>query len=316
MQPSVECLGYLIDAEGLHTTPEKVAAIVNAPEPKNTTELRSFLGLVNYYGKFIKNLSSIAHPLNRLLCKEAKWEWSQECEKAFQELKYKLSSSEVLVHYDEKFPFKLDCDASAYGIGAVLSHLYPDGSERPIAYASRSLTSAEVNYAQIEKKGLALIYGVKKFHQFVYGCKFILVTDHQPLMAILGSKKGLPTLVAARLQCWAILLSAYQYDLEFRGTAQHCNADGFSRLSLPTCENGEDPLAVNINASVFNLHQIEILPVDAKQLKQATLSDPVLSKVLLYTQKGWPAECSAELKPYFNKRYKLSVEAGCLLWGV
>ena len=314
MQPSVEYLGYLIDAEGIHTTPEKVAAIVNAPEPKNTTELRSFLGLVNYYGKFIRNLSSIAHPLNRLLCKDAKWTWSQACQEAFQELKAKLSSSEVLVHYDEKLPLKLDCDASSYGIGAVLSHVYPDGSERPIAYASRSLTSAEVNYAQIEKEGLALIYGVKKFHQFVYGRSFTLVTDHQPLMAILGSKKGLPTLAAARLQRWAILLAAYQYDLEFRGTAQHCNADGFSRLPLPTCETGEDPTAVN--AAIFNLQQIETLPVDAKQLKQATLSDPLLSKVLLYTQKGWPAEYSDELKPYFHKRHELSVEAGCLLWGV
>ena len=235
MQPSVKYLGYLIDAKGIHTTPEKVAAIINAPEPKNTTELRSFLGLVNYYGKFIKNLSSIAHPLNRLLCKNTKWKWSQECQEVFQELKAKLSSSEVLVHYDEKLPLKLDCDASAYGIGAVLSHVYPDGSERPIAYASRSLTSAEVNYAQLEKEGLALIYGVQKFHQLVYGRSFTLVMDHQPLMAILGSKKGLPTLAAARLQCWAILLAAYQYDLEFRGTAQHCNADGFLRLPLPTC---------------------------------------------------------------------------------
>ena len=133
-------------------------------------------------------------------------------------------------------------------------------------------------------------------------------------MAILGSKKGLPTLAAARLQRWAILLAAYQYDLEFRGTAQHCNADGFSRLPLPTCETGEDPTAVNV--AIFNLQQIETLPVDAKQLKQATLSDPLLSKVLLYTQKGWPAEYSGELKPYFHKRHELSVEAGCLLWGV
>ena len=84
-------------------------------------------------------------------------------------------------------------------------------------------------------------------------------------MAILGSKKGLPTLAAARLQRWAILLAAYQYDLEFRGTAQHCNANGFSGLPLPTCETGEDPTAVN--AAIFNLQQIETLPVDAKQLK-------------------------------------------------
>ena len=114
----------------------------------------------------------------------------------------------------------------------------------------------------------------------------------------MGSKKGLPTVAAARLQRWAILLATYQYDLEFRGTAKHCNANGFSRLPL-TCETGEDPTVVN--GAIFNLQQIETLPIDAKQLKQATSSDPLLNKVLLYTQKGWPAEYSDELKPYFHK---------------
>ena len=135
---------------------------------------------------------------------------------AFEELKSKMASTEVLAHYDTAVPLKLDCDASAYGVGAVLSHLYEDGSERPIAYASRTLSSAERNYAQIEKEGLALIFGVKKFHKFLYGRHFTLVTDHKPLMAIMGSKRGLPALAAARLQRWAILLMGYQYDLAFR----------------------------------------------------------------------------------------------------
>ena len=145
-------------------------------------------------------------------------------------MKLKLGSAEVLAHYDPRFPLKLDCDASPYGVGAVLSHKYPDGSERPIAYASRTLSSAETNYAQIEKEALALIFGIKKFHKYHYGRKFTLVTDHKPLLAILGSKKNLPTLAAARLQRWAIFLLGYQYDLEFRPTAAHCNADGFSCL--------------------------------------------------------------------------------------
>ncbi len=124
-------------------------------------------------------------------------------------MKSKLASAEVLAHYDPTLPVKLDCDASAYGVGAVLFHQYRDGSERPIAYASCILSTAEV---KIEKEGLALIFGVKKFHKYLYGRRFTLVTDHKPLLAILGSKKSLPTLAAARLQMWAIFLLGYQYD--------------------------------------------------------------------------------------------------------
>ena len=289
-------------------------AILKAPEPKNTTELRSFLGLVNYYGKFIKNLSTLTHSLNHLLRKGATWKWSAKCRKAFQKLKKKLASTEVLVHYNPQLPIKLDCDASAYGIGAVISHVFPDKTERPIAYTSRTLTAPERNYPQIEKEALALVNGVKKFHQFLFGRHFILVTDHKPLTTILGPKKGLPTLAAARLQRWAMFLSNYRYDLEFRKTERHCNADGFSRLPLPDTECNEEDVAY-----VFNHSQIAMLPVDAAKLRKATRVDPVLSKVLVHTKEGWPkqsTERNPDLQPYFQWRHEITIEAGCLLWGM
>ena len=312
LQSSVDYLGYHVDAQGLHTLPTKVEAIAQAPEPQNVPQLRSFLGLLNYYGKFVPNLATIVHPLNALLRQDVKWHWDAKCSKAFTEAKRVLTSSDVLVHYDPNLPITLAGDASAYGVGAVISHTFPDGSERPIAFASRTLSSSERNYAQLEKEALSLVFGVKKFHQYLYGRRFTLVTDHKPLTAILGPKKGIPPLAAARLQRWAVLLSAYKYDIAFKPTLAHANADGLSRLPLPTdTMEGQSP-----DASIFNVSQIETLPVTATQIQQATRTDPCLSKVLQYTRHGWPSNVPQCMKPYLNRQAELTVEGDCVLWGI
>ena len=312
MQTSVEYLGHRIDAEGLHTTDSKLTAITQAPTPRNVQELRSFLGLLNYYGKFIPNLATILHPLNRLLQHGHRWEWSTECTRAFQHAKDMLTSSSVLAHFDPTLPIKLAADASAYGVGAVIAHVQPDGSEKPIAFASRTLSPSERNYAQIEKEALALVFGVKKFHQYLYGRRFTLVTDHKPLMTILGPKKGIPSLAAARLQRWAVLLAAYQYEIEFKATQAHGNADGLSRLPLQS----EMSATFTGETAVFNIAQLEALPVTSQQVRKATNRDPILSKVLLYTKRGWPSQISEVLKPFSTRRHELTVEGECLLWGI
>ena len=251
LQESIEYPGHQIDRTGIQAVPSKIDAIVKAPEPTNVQELRSFLGLLNYYGKFIQNLSSILHPLNRLLQVPQKWDWTEERSQAFKRAKDQLTSSEVLIHYDPKLPINLATDASAYGIGAVISHVLPDGTKRPISFASCTLTASEKNNAQLEKGALSLIYGVKKFHQYLYGRKFNLFTDHKPLTAILGPKKGIPSLAAARLQRWAILLSAYDYEIHFKPTTSHSNADGLSRLPLPVTGK-----AAQDEVSTFNIFQV------------------------------------------------------------
>ena len=182
-------MGHSVDAQGLHTLPSKVEAILKAPDPKNLQQLRSFLGLLNYYGKFIPNLASIVYPLNHLLQKDAKWAWTSDCAQAFAAAKKVLNSSQVLAHYDPTLPITMAGDASVYGIGSVISHVLPDGSERPIAFASQTLSTSEKNYCQLEKEALSLVFSVQKFHQYLYGCKFTLITDHKPLLAILGPKK-------------------------------------------------------------------------------------------------------------------------------
>ncbi|MDA8032443.1 MAG: Ty3/Gypsy family RNase HI domain-containing protein, partial [Alphaproteobacteria bacterium] len=312
LQPSVEYLGHVVDAQGLHTTRGKQQAMADAPTPTNLTELRSFLGLVNYYGRFISNLATRLQPLTQLLHKGESWKWTVECETAFRDIKAVLSSSQVLAHYDPSLPLSLAADASPYGVGAVISQQYSDGSERPIAYASRTLTASEKNYPQIEKEALALVFGVKRFHQYLYGRKFCLITDHKPLTTILASDQAIPSLSAARLQRWAILLSAYRYDIRFRRTQDHANADGLSRLPV-SVPPGEEFSSV---AACFNLAQINSLPVTAGAVATATRQDPLLSKVLLYLRQGWPASVPAELQLFSSRRLELTVESQCLLWGI
>ena len=135
MQTSVTYMGNTLTAKGISLT-EKVQAIKEASTPQNTTQLRSFLGLLNYHGRFIPNLSTTLYPLNQLLCKDQPWNWKQDCQQAFQVAKAFLTSSQILVHFDANKPVILECDASQYGIGAVISHRFPDVHERPIAHAS------------------------------------------------------------------------------------------------------------------------------------------------------------------------------------
>ena len=139
--PQVEYLGHQITQEGLHPTKEKVCAIVDAPAPCNVTQLKSFLGMLNYYGKFLPNLSTMMTPLYSLLHKKAAWQWGTAQQTAFSRAKKLLASLPVLVHFDQTKPLVLSCDASPYGIDAVLSHKFDNGSEHPVAFASRSICS-------------------------------------------------------------------------------------------------------------------------------------------------------------------------------
>ena len=283
---------------------------MDALHPRDVQKLRSFLGLVHYYGKFLQNLSTLLHPLNQLLKQGSKWHWSKECDKAFTKAKQCLVMAPVLAHYNPNLPIRLAADASAYGIGAVISHIFPDGTERPVAFASRTLTATERNYAQIQKEALSLIYAVQKFHQYLYGRSFVLVTDHKPLTTILGHKAGIPSLAAARLQLWALILSAYSYTIEFRPTKQHANVDGLSRLPLGT---RRDAALDCINT--FMIGQIQAMPVTAEQVQATTRRDPVLSQVFCYVQDGWLATVNDKYKAFYKRKDELSIEAGCLLWG-
>ena len=312
-QDQVEYCGHVISSEGLHTLPSKVEAIGAAPAPTDVSQVRSFIGLVTYYQRFIPKMSTILSPITALLQKDKPFCWTAECDAAFQEVKQILASKQVLTHYDAKLSVRLASDASPYGLGAVLSHVHPSGEERPIAYASRKLTDTETRYSQIDKEALSIVWSVKKFHNYLYGRKFELLTDHQPLVSIFSPVKSLPVMTAARLQRYAMFLAGHNYEIVYRNTRQHCNADGLSRLpseSGPVADRGEEAV------DVFYASLMEQLPLSARQITATTRKDPVLSRVLHAVQHGWPVSCgAAELQPFFNRRKELSSSSGCILWG-
>ncbi|UYV64475.1 K02A2.6-like [Cordylochernes scorpioides] len=308
LQKEIEYLGHLVTGEGIRPLDHKVQAIQKAKTPTNISELRSFLGLVNFYGKFIPNLPELLKPLHELLHKKRPWVWTKECGEAIDKCKNSITSERVLVPYDTTLPLCLATDASQIGVGAVLSHII-EGQERPIMFASRTLSGAEQNYSQIEKEALAIIYGVTKFHQFIYGRKFILITDHKPLVTILGPKSGIPTLSTSRLQRWALILSAYTYDIKFRRTQDHGNADLLSRFPVG-CE--EIPRLNNVYALSF----VEELPITAEEIATETEKDEVLSLAKFYTQQGWPEKVADHLRPYFQRKLELTVDGECLVWGM
>ncbi len=310
-QESITYCGHKISKDGLHKTTDKVEAVLEAPRPENDTQLRSFLGMVNYYHRFLRNLSTVVGPLNDMLQSGKNWSWTKTCEEAFNQVKGLMASEQVLCHYDPALPLRLASDASPYGIGAVLSHVFPDGTERPVAFASRSLSKSEKRYSQIDKEALGIFWSVQKFHTYLYGRKFTLVTDHKPLVSIFHPSKALPAMTTARLQRYAIFLSGHTYDIVYRNTNCHGNADALSRLPLAITPDDTD----TDPEEVFYTTQVSHLPVTSNQIQRETRRDPLLSQVLDLVLHGVVFPQNEELQHYRNRQYELTCHQGCLMWG-
>ena len=187
--------------------------------------------MLTYYGKFLLNLANVLAPLYQLLQKDVKWTWGDQEQQSFDNSKELLTLTDLLVHYDPTKPLILSCDASQYGVRAVLSQLC-NGNKKPVAYASRTLTSAERNYRQLEKERLALIFGVKKFHVYIFGRKFTLCTDHKPLQNLFNESKPIHCMASAHIQWWALTLASYEYTIKYKSSPANCNADALSHLWL------------------------------------------------------------------------------------
>jgi hypothetical protein len=307
----IEFLGYELSPEGINPTREKVIAIQRARVPLNKTELQAFLGLLNFYERFLKGKAESLEPLHRLLDKNAFWRWESRHERAFNKAREMLSSDSLLVHFDNSLPVVLSCDASSYGVGCVLSHLI-NGEERPIAFGSRTLSKTERNYAVIDKEALAVVFGIKKFHQYLFGRDFKIFTDHKPLLGLFDSRRVIPISISPRMLRWSIILSAYSYTLCYREGNKQGNADAMSRLPLPETVPEDD---VRVTDVLFLEDQRESL-CTAKVVAKITKKDKVLSRLLNFVQKGWPDRCPDDsFKAYFGKSREISAHRDCLLWG-
>ena len=320
-QPSIKYLGFIVDQDGRRPDPQKVSAVVNMPAPNNITTLRSFLGLVNYYQSFVPNLRSIRYPLDNLLKKDQEWNWSTLCQQAFDSIIGILNSDLLLTHYDPSLEVIVAADASEHGLGAVIQHRWPDGTVKAIAHASCSPTPAEQNYSQIEKEDLALIFAVKKFHKYVYGRYFTLLTDHRPLLSIFGSRKGIPVHSANHLQRWAAALLAYDFKIEYRKSTDFGQADAFSRLVSSHATPDEELVVATLQAD-FDIDMLtNHLPVTFNQLRTVSQEDELLLTVKRFIKTKWPDLKTlrqlpnwAHLEGFYRHRESLAVEQECILF--
>lgn len=313
-------LGHIVDGDAIFPDPSKVSAIVNLKAPQNVSELRSFLGSINYYSKFIPSMKDVRAPMDRLLKKGVTFEWNDECESKFNEFKKLLTSDLMLIHYDPELPVILAADASSVGVGATLQHVMPNGQVKAIAHAARSLTPAEQGYAQIEKEGLAIIYGVKKFHKYVFGRHFTLQTDNKPLMGIYRPDKSIPAHSASRLQRWALILASYDFELQCVPTAEFGYADVLSRLIDETKVPDEEYVVASVQLDqelkIAITSQLNKLPVTFDIVKHHTVNDSILQEVLQTIKQGWPSrpkQVPERLKAYWGRKDTLSEINGVLM---
>lgn len=225
----VEYLGHVVNADGIKTDPKKVECIKDWPTPKHKKDVRSFLGTVGYYRRFIPGYSEISRPLTRLTTKDATFSWSEDCEVAFSILRRKLMETPILAYPDYQKSFILDTDASDVGVGAVLSQVH-NGEERVVGYFSKMLKTEELKYCVTRKEMLAVIKATKHFRNYLLGKEFLIRTDHASLTWLLRSKVS-----QGQAGRWLESMSEYIYNIVHRKGLKHSNADGLSRRQCADC---------------------------------------------------------------------------------
>lgn len=230
---NIELMGHMLSAHGIGVSQSKVDAVVQARRPESPSEVRSFLGLVNFVARFIPDLSTQAEPLHRLLHKDIKFKWGPEQDKSFNQLKQSLVDASNLSYFDLNAETQVIADASPVGLGAVLVQKQ-NNEYKIICYASRSLTAIERKYSQTEREALGLVWACERFHMYLIGHDFELLTDHRPLQFIF-SPKSKP---CARVERWMLRMQPYKYTVRYIPGSENI-ADSLSRLLSESKQNNE-----------------------------------------------------------------------------
>lgn len=249
LRKEVLYLGHTITSEGLKPNDDKINAVLNYPIPKTTTEIKSFLGLIGYYRKFIKDFAKITRPMTVCLKKGKKITLDDEYKESFELCKKILTNAPLLQFPDFKKPFILTTDASNYAIGAVLSQ-GPIGSDKPIAYFSKTLSDTQTRYSTIEKELYAVLEGVKHFRPYLYGNKFFIYTDHRPLAWLYSLKEP-----NSKLTRWRLRLQEYDFEIYYKKGNQNTNADAMSRIKLNLTNEDNESTAVNVDEQEMKLQK-------------------------------------------------------------
>ena len=307
----VKYMGHIVSDKGLRPDPKKIEAINQMPVPEDKHGLQRLLGMVKYLSQYIPNESDITAPLRELLKQDHVWAWQPEHDRALQQIKDILTAHPVLHYFCIGKPVKIQADASQTGLGACLIQ---DG--HPVAYASRTLTSAERNYAQIEKEALAILFACEKFHQYVYGLPWPveIESDHRPLETIL--RKPLAQ-ASPRLQRLMLRLQRYQIHVKYVPGKHLQLADTLSRASLAEQPQKDilDDVELMVHALVENLN---ISPCGLADMQAATSEDTILQTLVRYIQGGWPEarhHVPAEIRPYWSCRDGLHIAENLVFLG-
>ena len=298
--------GNIISSEGLKVDPEKVEAVLKMTKPENREAVERLRGTVNYLSRFIPKLTEKMHPTSQLTHKNVKWNWGPAQDSAFDELKRLLTQAPVLSFFDNNKEVSIQCDSSMYGLGGTLLQ---DG--KTIAYASRALHDAETRYAPIEREMLAIMWSLEKWHQFTYGRKVTVYTDHRPLESI--TRKDLNR---APRCLQGMLLRALAYDIEVKWLEgkKMFLSDTFSRAYLPKTDK-------NPQAEFEVVNVVKFLPMSESKIskiKREAEKDESLQQLKFVIQNGWPEEKTLlpELVvPYFHYRDELAVSDGLIFRG-